>query len=603
MAKSPVTGNNDLVTYKIKIDGKEIGEKYPIFDLQVEKVINRLATARIVITMSYGAGDDKTFAVSEEGRFIPGKSLEILLGYHAKEDTVFKGIIVNIGITASGKFNQLIIDGIDKAVNLTQGRKSKYFKEKTDKAIIAAIINNSGATASVDGTEYEHKQLIQYHATDWDFIRMRAEANGLFIYTEDGMVNVKKPAVDGTAKLEVTYGKDIISINSRVESGYQMPTIKAYSWSMTDQKMVNSNAKEPKVNSHGNLTGKALNKASSIKEIAYYNSTPLERNDMKAWVNSHLLHTRLARIRGDMEIIGTPLAKLNTIISIKGFGSRINGDALITKVHHQIQEGVWITNIGFGLSPELIANKSEIHEPPAQGLLPAIHGLQIAKVMKISDDPNNEFRIQVDLPAIPGGEGVWARLANFYSTSGKGVFFIPEVDDEVVVGFLNNDPRFAIILGSMYSSKIKTPYPMDKKNPIKAIITKNDLKLEFDDKEKIITIETPGGNKAILSDKDKSIELEDESGNKIEMKKSGITLTSPKEIKFEAGSKIILSAKSGISGSASRGNIEFEGNNVNLAGKMGFEAKAKNSTLKGSLKATLDGGTLCEVKGTLVKIN
>jgi len=106
------------------------------------------------------------------------------------------------------------------------------------------------------------------------------------------------------------------------------------------------------------------------------------------------------------------------------------------------------------------------------------------------------------------------------------------------VGFLNNDPRFAIILGSVYSSKIKPPYPPDKDNSIKAIVTKNDLKLEFNDKEKIITIETPGGNKAILSDQEKSITLEDLSENKISMTKNGITIESPKEIKIIEGAKL-----------------------------------------------------------------
>lgn len=604
MPKSPIEGNIDLVAHKIKIENTEISEKYAILDIQIEKAINKVPTARIVVFMEFAAGDDKAFEVSEEAHFAPGKKIEILLGYNGDVSSVYKGIIVNLGIRAYHKHNELILDCSDKAVKMTQGRKSKYFKEKTDKAIISSILTENGLPAAVDATDYEHKQLIQYHATDWDFIRMRAEANGLLVFIEDGKVQVKKPKVDGSAKLEVTYGKDVLRMDSRVDSRYQMPTIKAYSWSMSDQKMVNSNAKEPSVNNHGNLTGKALNKVLNTKEFTYYSSAPLERNDMKAWVNSHLLQTRLARIYGDVEIIGTPLAKLNTILSIKGFGSRMNGDALITKIKHQAKGGFWTTTIGFGLSADIFANRPDVHEPPAHGLLSAVEGLQVGKVMKISDDPGNEFRIQVDIPAIPGGNGIWARLTNFYSTGGKGAFFIPEVDDEVIVGFLNNDPRFAIIMGSLYSSKIKTPYPSEKGNPIKAIVTKNDLKLEFNDKEKVITIETPGGNKIILSDKDKSILLEDESGNKIEMKKGGITIKSPKEIKIEAGTKIVLSAKTGISGAASAGNIELAGKDVSLDAKMNFSATGKmGASLESSLNATINGSAICNVKGGLVKIN
>ncbi|MEM1119224.1 MAG: type VI secretion system tip protein VgrG, partial [Bacteroidota bacterium] len=522
------------------VDGKELGYQYPIQDIQVERAINRIATARITILMEFGSGEDLTFQRSEEGYFNPGKSIEIKLGYHTKEDSVFKGVIVNLGVNANQNYNQLIIESTEKAVKMTQGRKSRYFKNKSDEAVMAAILKENGIPAALDATEYEHQQLIQYHATDWDFIRMRAEANGLLVYTEDGKVQVKKPSVDQAPTLEVAYGKDIIRLKGNVEARYQMPTIEAYSWSMGDQKMVSNHAQEPTENPQGNLTGKALNKALGIQTFAYYNSASLERANLKALADSHLLHRRLARISGEVEIFGTAIPKLNTMLSIKGFGNKMDGHALITRVQHQVAEGLWSTTIGFGLSPKLLANQLAVHEPPAQGLLPAVCGLQIGKVLKINEDPQNECRIQVDIPAIPGGVGIWARLANFYATNKKGTFFIPEVDDEVVVGFLNDDPRFPIILGSLYSSKISTPYPLEKGNPIKAIVTKNDLKIELNDKDKIITVRTPNGNKATFSDKAKSVVFEDEWGNIISMEKSGITIKSQKAIKLEADTKIKL---------------------------------------------------------------
>ena len=53
------------------------------------------------------------------------------------------------------------------------------------------------------------------------------------------------------------------------------------------------------------------------------------------------------------------------------------------------------------------------------------------------EDPDSQFRILVSVPLFdPNGEGIWARLTNFYSTNGAGIFFLPEVGDEVVLGFL-----------------------------------------------------------------------------------------------------------------------------------------------------------------------
>jgi Rhs element Vgr protein len=605
MPVSPITGKTDLVTYKLFAGGVELGGEYQVLDIEIEKAVNKIGTARIVLTLEYDSGEDKTFEFSEESRLAPGEEIEVQLGYHSDDTSIFKGIIVNIGIRAYASMNQLILDCSDKAIKLTLDKKNKYFKDKKDSEIMSGIIADAGCEASVDETTYTFKQLIQYYATDWDFLRLRAEANGLLVYTDDGKVFVKKPGVSETPDLEVNYGKDVISINGKVDSRFQIPSIKTHGWSMSDQKLTEGVSTEPSVNAHGNLTGKKLTEAIGYKEYELHSTGPLEQADLKEWANGHLLKSRLSRIYGDIEIVGSPLAKLNTTIEIKGFGARMNGKALITKVNHKVQEGVWVTIVGFGLSPEFYADRPEVHGPPASGLLPAIYGLQNGKVKKIDSDPDGQTRVLVDIPVIAeSGDGVWARLAKFYATNGKGAFFMPEIDDEVVIGFLNNDPRFPIILGSLYSSKITSPYQPDEENSIKAIVTKNDLKLEFDDKEKIITIETPAGNKAIFSDKDKSILITDQTGNKMEMNTSGITIDSPKEINISAASNINIKSKANIEMSTAAGNVVVKGNDVSVTANMNLTAKGNmNSTFEAGLNATVKSGLNMTIQGLMVMIN
>lgn len=76
---------------------------------------------------------------------------------------------------------------------------------------------------------------------------------------------------------------------------------------------------------------------------------------------------------------------------------------------------------------------------------------------------------------------MWARLTNFNSSGDTGVFFIPVGGDEVIVGFLNDDPKFPIILGSHYSSSIQpvAGLPPTEENNLKAIVTKSGLQLVF----------------------------------------------------------------------------------------------------------------------------
>ncbi len=101
---------------------------------------------------------------------------------------------------------------------------------------------------------------------------------------------------------------------------------------------------------------------------------------------------------------------------------------------------------------------------------PAVRGLINGTVKKMYDDPLGQFRVLVDVPMFNNyGEGIWARLANFYSTSGAGAFFMPEVGDEVVVGFLNEDPCSPVILES--NRLIRVWHPM-KKTPKRQLFQK-----------------------------------------------------------------------------------------------------------------------------------
>ncbi|MCC8155243.1 MAG: phage baseplate assembly protein V [Tannerellaceae bacterium] len=151
-----------------------------------------------------------------------------------------------------------------------------------------------------------------------------------------------------------------------------------------------------------------------------------------------------------------------------------NGNIYVGFVQHEIQDGNWFTTIGMGISPENITEKPDVIAPAASGLLPGIQGLHIGKVSKLEDDPLSEFRIEVELPLLNGEKNkVWARLAQGIAGKQSGFFFLPDAGDEVIVGFFNNDPCQAVILGSLYSSKQAPPYDFKNDNNTRAIYTRS----------------------------------------------------------------------------------------------------------------------------------
>jgi Rhs element Vgr protein len=599
MPTSPLLAAADVLAIEISVGGKKINDSYLLNAVEVYRAVNKVATAKVVFFLPVGNGDNVTFAMSEADDFTPGNTIEIKVGdAESAKSVVFKGIIVNQSIRClGGATNELILSCSDKAVKMTLGRQSAYFQDMKDSAIIAKIVGDYGLSAKTDTTTVEHKQIVQYQTNDWDFIISRAEANGLLTYTQEDDVLVKKPLASGNPDLELDFGRDVIAFDMGLEARHQTPSVSCKAWDMKTQKMLEGKSSDPALPEQGNLSGKDLASKVGLKSTTLSNTAPLNQNELKAWADAELLRSRMSALRGEITFLGNALPKLNTLISLKGFGDRFNKMGLITGIHHSIRAGLWQTTVHLGLPPEWLYEQRLVSAPPAAGLIPTISGLQNGKVKKIDSDPDGELRIQVDIPAItPAGAGVWARMAHFYATAGKGSFFLPEPGDEVVLGFLNDDPRFPVILGMLYSSKNKAPYTPDDKNTIKAIVTKNDLKMEFNDVDKVLTLKTPGGNEFILSDKDKSITVKDQNGNKIEMSNAGIRLDSAKDVSIKAKGKISLEAVSGITAKASGGDVTLEGLNVNAKAQISFSAQ-------GSASAELKASGQTSVKGAMVMIN
>ena len=134
----------------------------------------------------------KDFEVSNSKDFIPGKEIEIQAGYDGELTTVFKGIVVSMKISLDERQGTVLeITCQDKAILMTEARKNAYYSKGKDSDIISSLIgNHKGPTSAVDNTTIEYKELVQYDATDWDFMMIGADVNGLVTSVSHGKVSV-----------------------------------------------------------------------------------------------------------------------------------------------------------------------------------------------------------------------------------------------------------------------------------------------------------------------------------------------------------------------------------------------------------------------------
>lgn len=583
----PNASKHDVVTFDVIINGTVIDPAVEVLSISIIHEVNRIPTARLVIRD--GDASERNFPESETDSFLPGNKIHLKVGLDRKNKTAFKGIITKqrIKVTESGSA-RMIIECKDEAVKMTVGRKNKYFEEQKDSEIIEEIIGEYGSlTPDIESTSVKHMEMVQYHCSDWDFILSRAEVNGHIVLVKNSEITTQKPDTNSTPALNVAYGMSLIEVEAEMEARTQWSQVEAKSWDYAGQTLFSAVASNADVKELGNVSGKKLSEVINLSNFEIRTSGHAEEAELQAWAEATMLKSRLAKICGRAKFNGFSDIEPGQMLEMGGLGARFNGMAFISAVRQEVVEGTWYTHVQLGLEPDWFAKKEAIIDLPAAGLLPGINGLQIGKVVQLQDDPNGDNRILVRLPIIdPAAQGVWARVCTLDAGSNRGSFFLPEIDDEVIVGFLNDDPRDAVVLGMLNSSAKPAPDSAQDDNHVKGFTTRSEMHLKFNDDTKTITIDTPAGNSIELDEAGSAITIKDQNNNEIKLSPSGIDMTSPAAINIKAGTTLALSAGTSLSIGAPQISAQADAA-IDLSG-----ATAK---LAGSGMTTISGG--------MVKIN
>lgn len=570
--------NPDLVTFKVMSGGTELPGKYGIKSIVVEKEVNRIPYARIVILD--GSIPEQDFKLSSENLLIPGKEIEITAGYHSEEETIFKGVVVKHNLKVKNGASYLIVECKDKAVKMTLGRKSKYFYESTDSDIIEELITNGGLEADVETTASTHQELVQYKASDWDFMITRAQANGKLCFIDDGTIKVAKPVFTGETIETVAFGSSIHEFEGEIDARDQFSKITSSSWSYTDQELIQTEAQNPAVALNGDLSPSDLAAVFGIEDFQFKHGGNLTQGELQDWSDARATFQQLAKTRGRVKFQGIPSVKPGVLLALQGLGNRFNGKIYITGVRHELAEGNWLVDAQFGLSPNWFSETYDVSDTPGSGIIPSISGLHIGVVSQLESDPDGEDRILVQIPIINNEEqGIWARVATLDAGENRGSFFRPEIEDEVIIGFINDDPNDAVVLGMLHSSNKPAPISATDDNHEKGFVTRSEMKMIFNDDKISYTIETPAGKKLILDEDADIIKIEDEHSNVITLNSDGITMESAGDIKIKAS-----------------GDLNLEGTNINV--KATAQLKAE-----GSSGSEVSSGAVTVIKGSQVKIN
>lgn len=549
--------------------GKTLQPQYDLLGVNTSHEVNKIPRAEILLGES--ALKDKDFGLVSSGFFAIGTFIMIAARHSEleEEQELFRGLVIRQELNRTKRGPTLLVELVDPVHKMTLQPQLRVFKEKSDdkKAItevLTQFIKTDAApkvakgTINLKGATYPN--LVQQKTTDWGFILWRAEVNGAVVTIEKGKINVEAPKLTQAAEIKNEQTEVIdFSIATDANDHRQGVTYNFVPTEKAKGKPKKAAGTAPKLAASG-MGAAAFSKKIGADKLEYPATMGENEAELKALASGWLVKSDLALKKGRIRLFGPGEKKVKpgTAIKLTDFDKTLDGLAFVGGLSHQVDKHGWTVDIQLGIDASWYRERPDAAIASAEGAMPPVHGLQLAEVEKLPAKQDDAHRIQVRLPlAEPPNDKIWARIATFHAGLDHTAWFLPEPGDMVVLGYIENDPREPIILGSTHRIKKENKLPYDAKKPDRGIVLKHGTGLQFDAKNEATELYMFMGKKKlklVLDRKGKQILL-DHSG------KHSVTLTD-KGIDFKTKGDLTIDAKN-VTIKAS-GKVQIQGGSIDL---------------------------------------
>jgi uncharacterized protein involved in type VI secretion and phage assembly len=213
---------------------------------------------------------------------------------------------------------------------------------------------------------------------------------------------------------------------------------------------------------------------------------------------------------------------------------------------------------GHTVIPESVAT-SELGAQGSPDAAPArLFGVYPALVTDVKDS-GGQGRVRIRLPWLGETSGryePWARLATLMAGNNRGTWFVPEVEDEVLVAFQGGDVRHPFVIGALWNGRDAPPASMDAagSNDRKVIRSRSGIEISIDDRDgqESFSVSTPGGQRLALKDSDGAVEIADSHGNRVELRSGEVSVTGAASVKVSASTVKVTAGMLDVTAAMSR---------------------------------------------------
>lgn len=600
----------------IKINGTDLSTEIMsnLIRVEVDSTFDMPDMCEVVIR-------DEQLSYLESSTFELGAPIQIdfkLDGSSSAFTTVMKGEIVGLEPDfADGYTAYLVVRGYDKTHRLNRTVYTRAFQNVTDSDLVNTIAGEAGLTASVTSTTLTREHVFQHGQTNLAFLQQLARLNGFEVYVDNQTLHFKAAKTTRGSTITLKWGEDLRSFRPRLSIAGQVNKVEVRGWNpKTKQKIVgiatpnSSVSVQPTVGFGGEGGSIAQSKLSDAVHIE------VKRPILSQSEADTVAKAILREINGSFLVAegicdGIPSLVSGSQVALQNLGSKFSGSYIVTSARHVYSPERYYTEFSVsGLRPQLVSEMlggssiSTTNFERMYGVVPAL--------VTNTNDPEDRGRVRVKYPWLDETvESFWARVAMVGSGNQRGFYWMPEVNDEVLVAFEHGDFNYPYVVGSLYNGTDAVPESAvhsGGKIEKRTLKTRAGHIVRFTDtsgSEQIEIIDAKNHTSITMIANDGKININASgsvgdvtittAGKTVVNAQKNVEVTTQMSANITATQNIAIKATGSI-------NIEATGSLTMKGATVMIEAVG-TFTLKGTGPGTVQSSAILTLQGTLVKIN
>ena len=621
--------------FTLKLGGATASDELlnDILDLTVENSLHLpdMCTIRVQEGVFADPSRQKPFHWSGSDTFQAGTKVEVL-GGRSSDDAgpIFVGEVTSLEMDISAhSLPTLLVRCYDYSHRLHRGRYSRSFQNMTDSDIFTKVCSEAGLTANADETTPVHDWVFQNNQTNWEFLSERAAHVACRLYgTGDKQIHLKSVTDAADSAVTLTWGTDLISFRPRINAASQVSEVSVHGWDPMQKQAILGTATMP----NGLPSTGAPSRSQAMSGFEHDAKMMITDRPVHSQTEAEKIAQSVCDDIGGQYIEADGLTMWNAQIlpgkkvSVTNVGARFSGDYYVTATTHVVSVAEGFTTL-FSCTGKQPSTVLSVLEEPGGGKRAPIGGNIVVALVTNNKDDKNLGRVKVKYPWLSDtDESFWARIAAPMAGPGRGFYFLPEVDDEVLVAFEHGDIRRPYVIGALWNGS-DTPIEgndaaVDGGNQVIHRIIKTRIGhtillddkdgtgqmkmttcsghfLTLNDRDQNITAQTKSGHQVLLDDQNRKIVVVDSSGNNsitIDTNSNNIECVCVGDFKVNATGQVNIQAQQGIQ----------------MSTPMQFQASADAGlTMTTSAQMQLKADAMMEIeatgdmtiKGAIVQIN